>query len=189
MQTMEYVHEREDHGHLLKHLTNCFRQGLFRNINMKAFLEALQDPKTGLTQQALTGERKQNVHDCELIWSKSVLEFMESKCYRNEADLVRIIRNWHRAVDDRGLSEEDRFYNIKAMLHWLLRDWIPSFVEQSIDFRLLDVARNITISKVSLELRRAKYKSRNISPEHPPMGLVMEMHLIPRNSTIHFQKY
>ncbi len=104
----EYFHEREDHGHLLKRLTQCFRWGNFQFIDSKVFKEALADPSTGLTKQALTGERKQNVHDCELIWSLGVLQFLEGKGCQKEAHLIKLIRDLHRAVGGRGLSEAER---------------------------------------------------------------------------------
>eukprot|EP00795_Rhopilema_esculentum_P003920 gene3920-15245_t len=72
--------------------------------------------------------------------------------------------NRYRAVEGRGFSEEDRSHHIKAMLHWLLRDWIPSIDEQSIDFRLLDVARNISISKNKQDRFDIIKKSRRTDP-------------------------
>lgn len=39
--------------------------------------DALHDPSTGLTYEALTGKNKQSVPDCERIISVGVISFME----------------------------------------------------------------------------------------------------------------
>lgn len=112
---------------------------------------------------------------------------MERKGYENEAHLVRSIRNWHRAVDGRGLSEAERSSYVQNMLEWLLQDWIPGYDETvGVDFRNLDVFRNISSSRVngltrevvvgllanltSLELCRSEYAMGNLAPEHPRSG-------------------
>ncbi len=184
--SQEYLHEREDRGHLLKRLTQCFREGHFDFIDSKVFKEVLADPNTGLTKQALCGERKQNVHDCELVWSLGVLSFLDKHGYKKEARAVRIIRNWHQSVDGRGLSEEERGICVQQMLYWLLSDLLPGFHKDSIDFRKVDVARNLSSDRVrgltrkvnvgmlanltSLQMRIQEYSTRQLPPEHPRAG-------------------
>ncbi|CAB4022237.1 Hypothetical predicted protein, partial [Paramuricea clavata] len=59
--TGEAMLDREDHGHVFKRFTQCLRSGSIPGINMKAFADALNDPKSGLTYEALTG-KKQTEH-------------------------------------------------------------------------------------------------------------------------------
>ena len=60
-ETNEFLHEREDHCHVLKRITGCLRSGSMPGIDLCCFREALHDPKTGLTYEALTGKQKQSV--------------------------------------------------------------------------------------------------------------------------------
>ena len=107
----------KDHGHLLKRLTNTLRQGHMTMMDMRRFAEVLKDADTGLTKQALAGDRKQSVSDCERLWSRGVLEFMERKGNITEFNVVKVVRNWHRAVDGGGLSEQERSTFVKDMLN------------------------------------------------------------------------
>ena len=87
--------------------------------------DALHDPSTGLTYEALTGKNKQSVPDCERIISVGVISFMERKGHESERKVLTIIRNWHRAVDGRGLSQDTRVTFLQDMKKWLLDDWMP----------------------------------------------------------------
>ena len=50
-ETNEAFHEKEDHGHLLKRLTNSFREGNVVGYESPVkFVECLRDPDTGLTK-------------------------------------------------------------------------------------------------------------------------------------------
>ena len=80
----EYFHERKNYGHVLKHLTHSFRDGNIPGIDLRKYVDALKDLSTGLTKQALTGDRKQNIPDCERVWSISVLQFFKKKGYMAE---------------------------------------------------------------------------------------------------------
>ncbi len=183
----EALHEREDHGHLLKRLTACFRGGNIPGLDVRRFAAALKDPDTGLTKQALTGERKQSVPDCERLWSVGVLNFMRRKGSVAEAEFVELVLNWHKAVDGRGISECVRSMYIKNLLTWLLSDMIPGHaVDEPTDFRNIDVCRRIVNGQIrgltreivvgllanltSFELRRNEYRMRLLPPEHPRSG-------------------
>ena len=41
----------------IQRIGNSLRRGCVRNISLERFVEALEDPKTGLTYPALTGVR------------------------------------------------------------------------------------------------------------------------------------
>lgn len=101
-------HEREDHNHLLKRIAACTRSGGVPGINLRCFTEALNDPTTGLTYTALTGQHKQSVPDCERLLSPAMAKFMRSHGYSDEARFIEIVSNWHKASDGRGLTEQQR---------------------------------------------------------------------------------
>ena len=90
-----------------------------------------------LSYHALIGTRKQSVSDVEQIFSSGVLEFFESKGYSAEAEYVRIIRNWRRASDERGLSDEQRAQFNQDLLMYILNELMP----WKSDFSLLEVNR------------------------------------------------
>ena len=135
----EFMHEREDHGHVFKRLTMCFRDGKIPNIDMRVFAQALQDPNTGLTYEALTGKRKQSIPDCERIFSRGVLNYLLREG-KEEAKTVRLIYNWHRAVDGRGIDENSRSLFCREMKEWLLDDWMPWHWYNK-DYSTIDVNR------------------------------------------------
>jgi hypothetical protein len=67
------------------------------------------DPNTGLTQAALTGERKQSVQDAERLLSYHVARFLRENDYDREAKYVEVVAGWHEAADGRGLKELERY--------------------------------------------------------------------------------
>lgn len=71
-------------------------------------MEALGDPEAGLTYPALTGARKQSTDDVEKLFTTEMVAFMERNGYTVEADYIRVVCNWRRACDERGLSELQR---------------------------------------------------------------------------------
>lgn len=136
----ETFHEREDHNHVLKRITSCARAGTIPSIGLQYFRDALHDENSGMTYEALTGKRKQSVPDCEKFFSIGVLKFLQNNNHKNEARVVEIILNWHKANDGRGLSEEERRkYNL-ALLDWILEDWMPWYWYCR-DYSTMDVNR------------------------------------------------
>lgn len=138
--TGEQIHQREDHNHLLKRIIACLREGVIPGIDLCHFRDALHDPHTGLTYEAVTGKNKQSVPDCERMISPGVITFMESNGHHEDAKLLRLLHNWHKAVDGRGLTEEQRSLHCKSLLKWIIEDWIPWAVDNP-DYSLLDVNR------------------------------------------------
>ena len=78
--------------------------------------------KTATAYFLVSVKRKQSVSDVEQIFSSGVLEFFESKGYSAEAEYVRIIRNWRRASDERGLSDEQRAQFNQDLLMYILNE-------------------------------------------------------------------
>lgn len=138
--TNESVHHREDHNHVLKRLVNCLREGVIPGIDLRYFGDALHDPKTALTYESLTGKNKQSVPDCERLISPAVVSFLREKGDVKGANILSIICNWHKAVDGRGLSEEERSSHLVDMKNWLLDDWMP-WHRYNNDFSTIDVNR------------------------------------------------
>lgn len=66
------------------------------------------------------GSRKQSVEDVERLFGLALIEFMEEKQYRNEAKYLKVIRNWRRAVDERGLPDATRQLFNKELLAWMI---------------------------------------------------------------------
>ena len=135
-------HEREDHNHLLKRIAACTRSGVVPGIDLRHFTEALNDPTTGLTYTALTGQHKQSVPDCERLLSPAMANFMERQGYTEEARFIGVISNWHKASDGRGLAEEQRKQYNMDMLNYVLEDWVPWCAHQEHpDYSTIDVNR------------------------------------------------
>ena len=103
-------------------------------------MQALEDPSTGLTYSAVTGVRKQSVEDVERLFGPGVVHFMEKHGYTAEAKMVQTIRNWRRAIDERGLTEEKRRQFRDELLHFILDEWMP-WHKQVHDYSLLEVNR------------------------------------------------
>ena len=138
--TKEFVHQRENHNHLLKRVIASQREGNIPGIDLRFMRDALHDPSTGLTYESLTGKDKQSVPDCERIISLGVVSFMEKNGHLSECKVLTILWNWHRAVDGRGISEETRSTFLQDMKDWLLDDWMPWHRENK-DYSTIDVNR------------------------------------------------
>ena len=108
-------------------------------IDFQYLRDALHDPSTGLTYEALTGKNKQSVPDCERLISPGVIAFLERKGHSSSAGVLKLIHNWHKAVDGRGLSEAQRSAYYKDMKEWLLAYWMPWF--NMSDYSTIDVTR------------------------------------------------
>ena len=136
----ERIHHREDHNHLLKRIISRLREGLIPGLDLRFLRDALHDPSTGLTYEALTGKNKQSVPDCERLISPGVISFLEPKGHESGARVIQLIHNWHKAVDGRGLSEAQRSLYCREMKEWLLLDWMPWFKSHP-DYISIDVNR------------------------------------------------
>lgn len=88
-------------------------------------MEALHDPNTKLTYPALTGARKQSVADVERLFSKAMEDFMSNKGYTAEAKYIKVIRNWRRACDERGLCNELRAEYNSDFMDYIFDDLMP----------------------------------------------------------------
>lgn len=141
-ETGESFHEREDHNHVLKRITACTRTGSIPDLDLQAFVKCLNSPDSGLTYTALTGQHKQSVPDCERMFSQGVVKFMEGHNFLHEARFVRLVHNWHKASDGRGLTEDTRHQYNMDMLNFLLEDWMPWYW-YSRDYSVMDVNRYV----------------------------------------------
>ncbi len=116
-------------------------------------MEALQSPGTGLTYPALTGVRKQSVQDVERLFGpgviafmtsstyNTIIAFMTSSSYNTEAKYLSIIRNWRRAIDERGLEVKQRQQFLQDFKEYICEDLMPWYADGLKDFSLLEVNR------------------------------------------------
>ena len=127
----------------IQRMATCLRQGKVKGVRLERFLEALYDPSTRLTYPAITGVRKQSVIDAERLFGKDVLEFMERKNYEAEAKYIRVIRNWRRAIDERGLTEETRQTYLQDVKDFTNEDLIPWFsaTDPTADYSTIEINR------------------------------------------------
>ncbi len=116
-ETSEYFHEREDHNHPLKRLTNFFRAGEIPDINLKFSVDALHDHASGLTKTALTGVNEQSIPVCERVFSVGVMKYIKDQGHQTEYKFVKLMNEWHEASDGCGLTEETRHKANLNMLH------------------------------------------------------------------------
>lgn len=104
-------------------------------------MEALYDPSTKLTYPALTGARKQSISDVERMFSKEMESFMTRKGYTPEAKYISVVRNWRRACDQRGLSQQERKQFLQDFLEYIFDDLMPWHMEA--DLSHLEVNRYV----------------------------------------------
>ena len=97
--TNEVLHDRGDHNHVFKWIATSTRNGNCEELDYAAFDGVLRDEKSGLTQAALIGERKQSLLDAERLMSYHVVKSLRRQCYETEAQYVEIIVNWHNAIE------------------------------------------------------------------------------------------
>ena len=107
-------------------------------MRLERYNEALLDPSTGLTHTSLAGIRKQSVQDAERMFSVQLADFMRSKNYTFEERYIRVVCNWRRANDERGLSELERSRFNYEFLNFILDELMP-WHTKNYDFSTLEV--------------------------------------------------
>lgn len=125
----------------MQRIAGSVRRGSVKNIGLERFLEAMHDPETGLTYPALTGIRKQSVEDVERLFGEGVIKFMKDKNYKPEMRYLRTVRNWRKAIDERGLSDTLRLQYCSDFLDFIIEDLIPWYSPGKTDFSSLEVNR------------------------------------------------
>ena len=114
------------------------------NIGLERFVEALTDKDAGLTYPALTGVRKQSVQDVERLFGSGVIQFMKRNDYKKEYEFLTVVRNWRRAIDERGLTELQRQLFLQEFKDYICCDLMPWYGDGTKDFSLLEVNRYFT---------------------------------------------
>ena len=72
---------------------------------------------------------------------KSLITWMEKKMYTPEAEYLRIVHNWRRASDEKGLSD-NQCSQFNQFLNYILDELMPYHRDEDIkDFSLLEVKR------------------------------------------------
>ena len=129
----------------IQRIADSLRKGRVDSISLERFFAALRDPTAGLTYPALTGERKQSVQDVERLFGQSVIEYMESKEYIEEAKYLKVVRKWRRAIDERGLQQSQRIEFLREFLDFICQDLMPWYTRSQVDFSLLEVNRYMLV--------------------------------------------
>ena len=90
------------------------------------------------------------MEDVEQLFGESVITWMENKGYKIEAKYLRVVRNWRRASDERGLNDEQRYKFNKEFLNYILDDLMPWHRDEGLqDFSLLEVNRYVALKTFS----------------------------------------
>ena len=124
---------------IMQRIGTCLRLGGPDEIHLERFVEALQDPESGLTHPALVGTRKQSIEDIERLFGERLIAFMDKKQYTSEASYLRLVRNWRRATDERGISDSQRQEFSKNFLKFIVEGLIPW--SDTLDYSSLEVNR------------------------------------------------
>ena len=77
----------------------------------------------------------------ERLFGQNLIDFMKGKEYETEANYLQKVRNWRRAIDERGLSEEQRQMYIEEFLNFITEDLMSGYSGETKDFSLLEVNR------------------------------------------------
>lgn len=129
------------HVHVhVQRIGSSLRRGGTRGIHLERFVQALEDPSSGLTYSALSGVRKQSVEDVERLFGPEVISFMKRNHYKDEAKYVEVVRNWRRSVDERGLCEDQRRQFRDDFISYILDEWMP-WHRNGLDLSTLEVNR------------------------------------------------
>ena len=131
---------RGDHNHILKRIAGETRECRYPLLDPEAFDKAMQDPDTGLSHAALTGQRPQSVEDAERLLSYHVASSMQKNGVNQEAEYILTVASWHEASDGRGLSQLDRCKSNHQMLNYLLDEFLP-WHRENYDITTLDINR------------------------------------------------
>ena len=92
---------------------------------------------------------KQSVEDVERLFSDSMVRWMEKNGYDHEATYLRVIHNWRRACDERGLLAVQHSQFNNDFLNYILDDLMPWHKQEGLrDFSLLEVNRYCNINFV-----------------------------------------
>ena len=71
--------------------------------------------------------------DAERLFSASLCQWFKTKGYKEVAEYIEVVNNWHRAGDERGLTDSERNYELL------------NFIHATYDLSLLEVNRLVNI--------------------------------------------
>ena len=128
-------------SHFLKQrIGNHTRMGGPTSFRVEAIVEAAESPESNLTFSALTGQRKQSIGDVERLFNPDLVTYLEKKGYEYEAQYIRVVSNWRRASDERGLSQQVRTTYNQEFLKFILDELMPWHLSGH-DYSTLEVNR------------------------------------------------
>ena len=80
-----------------------------------------------------------------MLFNPHFLQWLQKKGYEEEARFVSVILNWHRASDERGLTELKRSQYNYELLNFMLEEMIP-WSKDKYDFSLMEVNRYVRLN-------------------------------------------
>ena len=119
------------------------RNGGYEGLQYEAFDDALKDPQSGLTHDALIAKkenRKQSLKDAKRLLSYHVVESLQRNGHNSEADYVKVLVTWHESSDGCGLLQLSRCGYNYEMLSFILDEWMP-WHQTMYDLSTIDINR------------------------------------------------
>ena len=109
-------------------------------FQLEIIVNAAQSPETMFTYSALTGRQKQSIGDVERLFNPHLVTYLEQNGNTYEARYIRVVMNWRRASDERGLSQSMRSRYNHEFLEFILDELMP-WHSGDCDYSTLEVNR------------------------------------------------
>ena len=167
-------HKTLDYTHMLTNMrAHILRKG-YEFCQSKVFQEIAAD-RPDILSRALVFDLtdKQNAYSAMRMFGVPVERELRRRGYHSEADFVELVRNWHRACDERGMTADDRVIHLEKFLQYLLEDvnldqfpfkhtgrYVKSIPYQTFDAICQNITCRIQLYELSLQ---KMYSSRSIS--------------------------
>lgn len=116
-------HRTLDYTHMLTNIRSHILRKGYDFCKPKVFQE-IADERPDIISRALVYDLtdKQNAYSAMRLFGKPVEKEMRDRGYNVEADFVQIVRDWHRACDERSITADSRVLYMVKFLHYLIDD-------------------------------------------------------------------
>ena len=107
------------YAYILQSIVHSLRSGGPEELKLERFMEAVSASEGQLSYHSFRGTRKRSVSDAEQLFGLRVVG------EKIEAKHARVVRNWRRACDERGLTVSHRIQYHNNFLSYILEEMIP----------------------------------------------------------------
>lgn len=158
-----------DPYHTFNNIRNHICNKGYVGITKKAWIRVSKKNNDLLPKIVITEHLdKQNVAITERFFSKEVEQVMRSNGDIHEAEFVSIVRNWYRALDERGLSVPERLNYMEEFNEYLHRNFKLEYPPPTTHLNLMPVRtyeaiRQINSARFLLYFLNSGYNQRSIS--------------------------